>query len=200
MTSRDHWKGDDPTAAFGFRRRDRGAEIDAAPIDVDALQRLWEATTKGEWKQNVLAIKCGYETVVHFDISNDFRPPRPHECENNATFVAAAHFYWPALIAKCREQEAEIAMWKTRHDECVAKYTMARDELAAANEREQLLRGSLTIMNVFIRTIIDEIGVDVDDTRININAESATSSRNLAHITLAELLERTDAALATKEP
>jgi hypothetical protein len=46
--------------------------------------------TSGPVEHHVLMVTKGHETLVHFGISNNFRPPRPDECVANAALFAEA--------------------------------------------------------------------------------------------------------------
>lgn len=82
------------------------------PARLAEIEARHARTTSGDWIPKVLMVTAGRETVVHFGVSNSFRPPRPHECEANAAFTAHAHQDIPALLASHAALQAEVERLK----------------------------------------------------------------------------------------
>lgn len=51
------------------------------------LRKAAEKATPGVWSQIGFKVMAGRETICRFGISNDFHPPRPYECDANATWM-----------------------------------------------------------------------------------------------------------------
>lgn len=147
-------------------------------LDLDALQRLCDGATGGEWvsgcfiddstKCNCQSVTCeayaGAICTIHVDNGkriddggNDCPPLE--EAKANSRFIAASRTAFPALIAKCRElqaenerQQAALAEYATKNTHLmndVVQMGMARDDyydqLAAAQERIKELEDALVV-------------------------------------------------------
>ena len=93
---------------------------ESEPLDLDALQQEWEATTKGHWKvMHSVSMDQGRQPWVWFNPEQQLDETMRGShflTEDDAVWLTVAHEVYPRLIQRIKELEAVESRYQHEPD------------------------------------------------------------------------------------
>ena len=122
-------------------------------VDLDALDRLHAAATKGDWTVEIEEYgKSGNVSIPEINRlihDTDWADPEDFEQDQaNAEAIATLHNYYPALAAELREARREVTELRASNAKLAWAWNTVQDENASrAADGAKVLQAAVVCMN-----------------------------------------------------